>query len=106
MVHIFKSPKKRTKFLKDFCPSIQNGSNEKNNFIILQILSLDLFYRLGQKFFRILVPFLKDLKTSKFPSDINLPFTVGKTVTKKKFYILDFVVLVNSLGFKYSYETI
>ena len=25
--------------------------------------------------------------------------TVGKTVTKKKFWILDFVVLVNSLGF-------
>ena len=26
--------------------------------------------------------------------------TVSKTVTKKKFWILDFVVLVNSLGFK------
>ena len=25
--------------------------------------------------------------------------TVGKTVTKKKFWIMDFVVLVNSLGF-------
>ena len=31
---------------------------------------------------------------------------VGKTVTKKKFWILDFVVLVNSVGFKQSYETI
>ena len=27
-------------------------------------------------------------------------YTVGKTVTKKKFWILDFFVLVNSLDFK------
>jgi hypothetical protein len=38
----------------------------------------------------------------KHPSEAEngMKDTVGKTVTKKKFWILDFVVLVNSLGFK------
>ena len=32
--------------------------------------------------------------------DISYKFTVGKTVTKKKFWFLDFGAQLNSLGFK------
>ena len=56
----FKSPKKLTFFLNDFCPSL-----------------------IGQKSFKIKVCFLGDLKTPKFPSDINWPLVLVWTRLKR-----------------------
>ena len=77
---VFKSPKKRTKFSKDFCPSLWNESNPKNKWMHAHYQTNANYGYLMSSFIFLILPILETRAKilQKFFSEIDWP--LGKTI--------------------------